>query len=70
MVDDNRITGSLKQAGGSLKETAGRMTGDRKLQNEGILDKAKGKIENAVGSVKDTIRDALGSKTDTPRRTI
>ena len=35
--------------------------GDHKLQAEGKADKAKGKIKNAVGGIKDTVRDALDS---------
>lgn len=62
MVDENRITGSAKQAGGSIKETAGKLTGDKKLESEGTLDKIGGKIENAVGGVKDAIKDAVGGK--------
>jgi uncharacterized protein YjbJ (UPF0337 family) len=30
--------------------------GDAKLENEGKADKAAGKVENAVGSLKDTLR--------------
>jgi uncharacterized protein YjbJ (UPF0337 family) len=64
MTDQNRINGSTNQLKGSIKQTAGNLTGDQKLQNEGMLDKAKGKIESAVGSVKDTFRDTLSkSKT-------
>jgi len=33
------------------------VTGDAKLQTEGAADKAKGKVQNAVGGVKDAARD-------------
>jgi uncharacterized protein YjbJ (UPF0337 family) len=62
MVDENRVSGSAKQMGGSIKEGVGNLTGDEKLKNEGTMDKVKGKIENAVGSAKDTIKEAFGSK--------
>jgi len=68
MVDENRVSGSAKQMGGSVKETAGDLTGDQKLKNEGMMDKAKGKIENAVGSAKDAIKDTFGSGSDQPNR--
>ncbi|RYD66585.1 MAG: CsbD family protein [Verrucomicrobiaceae bacterium] len=64
MVDENRVSGSAKQMGGSIKEGVGNLTGDEKLKNEGTLDKVTGKIQNVVGSAKDTIKDAFGSKTD------
>ena len=57
-MDKDRIAGSATQAKGAIKETAGKMTGDAKLQAEGAADKAKGKVQNAVGGLKDSIKDA------------
>jgi uncharacterized protein YjbJ (UPF0337 family) len=59
MVDRDRIDGAGKQAKGGLKEAAGKVTGDEKLKAEGKGDKAKGKIQNAVGGAKDKIRETL-----------
>ncbi len=58
-MDKDRIEGSATQAKGSLKEAAGKITGDAKLQSEGAADKAAGKIQNAVGGMKDAVRDAV-----------
>jgi len=55
-MDDDRIEGSGNQIKGDLKQTAGRALGDQKLQSEGAMDKIKGKIQNAIGSVKDALR--------------
>jgi len=59
MVDENRVQGSWDQAKGAVKEGAGKLTGDAKLEAEGKADKAKGKAENAVGSAADAARDAV-----------
>ena len=56
-MDKDRIKGMGDQAKGSLKEAAGKVAGDTKLQAEGKADKLKGKVENAVGGAKDAIRD-------------
>ena len=56
-MDKDRIEGSANQAKGAIKQTTGKMTGDAKLQGEGAADKAKGKVQNAVGSAKDALRD-------------
>jgi len=56
-IDPDRTEGSMKQAGGKLKEGAGALFGDQKLKNEGRADKAEGKLQNAWGSMKDTARD-------------
>lgn len=56
MVDDDRVKGSGKNLKGNLKEGAGKLTGDSKLEGEGKMDKLAGKVQNAVGGVKDAIR--------------
>jgi uncharacterized protein YjbJ (UPF0337 family) len=40
---------------GDLKEGAGKLTGDSKLEAEGKGDKVSGKIQNAVGGIKDAL---------------
>jgi uncharacterized protein YjbJ (UPF0337 family) len=57
-MDKDRIEGSANQAKGTIKETAGKVTGDAKLQAEGTADKAAGKVQNAVGGLKDSLKDA------------
>lgn len=57
-MDKDRIEGSANQAKGAVKLAAGKMTGDAKLQAEGTAEKAKGKLQNAVGGAKDALRDA------------
>jgi uncharacterized protein YjbJ (UPF0337 family) len=57
-MDKDRIEGSANQAKGAIKEAAGKVTGDAKLQAEGKADKTAGKVQNAVGGMKDTLRDA------------
>lgn len=61
-MDKDRIAGAAKQAKGMMKEAAGKVTGDAKLQGEGKMDKAEGKIQNTVGGLKDKAREALDDK--------
>ncbi len=56
-MDKNRVEGMMDQAKGAIKQGVGKVTGDEKLQGEGLADKAKGKAENTVGGAKDTLRD-------------
>jgi uncharacterized protein YjbJ (UPF0337 family) len=58
-MNKDRIAGAAKQAKGAVKEAAGKALGDSKLVAEGESDKAEGKIQNAVGGLKDTVRDAV-----------
>jgi uncharacterized protein YjbJ (UPF0337 family) len=57
-MDKNRTKGIADQAKGAIKDAAGKVTGDAKLQAEGKADKLKGKVENAVGGAKDAVRNA------------
>ena len=55
-MDKDRIDGMWKQAKGAMKEAGSKIAGDEKLKAEGKLDKTEGKIQNAVGGLKDEIR--------------
>ncbi len=57
-MDKDRVKGMAQQGKGAIEETAGKMTGDEKLKAEGKMDKMEGKIRNAVGGMKDAVRDA------------
>lgn len=63
-MDKDRVEGSAKQVKGDLKDVAGGAVGDSKLQSEGKADKAEGSVQNALGGVKDAVKDMLNkSKT-------
>ena len=55
-MDKDRVKGSGTHMGGKLKEGAGKLSGDEKLKAEGKTDQAKGKLQNAFGSIKDTLK--------------
>ena len=44
-MDKDRIKGSAEQAKGAVKEAAGRVLGDKKLETDGKADKAAGKVK-------------------------
>ena len=55
-MDQDRIAGATKQAKGAIKEAAGNAVGDAKLTADGKSDKVEGKVQNAVGGLKDALR--------------
>jgi uncharacterized protein YjbJ (UPF0337 family) len=55
-MDKDRVVGSAKVIKGKVKEAAGKAIGDVKLETDGKADKIEGGIQNAVGSLKDTLR--------------
>ena len=46
-MDKDRIKGSAEQAKGAVKEAAGKVFGDKKLETEGKTEKAAGKVQSA-----------------------
>jgi uncharacterized protein YjbJ (UPF0337 family) len=56
-MDKNRIIGAAKQVKGELKIAAGSVTGDAKLKADGRADKLEGVVQNAVGGLRDTLKD-------------
>ena len=57
-MDREHVKGAVDKAKGAIKDAAGKMTGDTKMQAEGKADKAKGAARKVAGDVKDAVRDA------------
>ena len=55
-MDKNRIVGSAKKIKGTVKQVVGKAVGDAKLETEGRADKIEGKVQNAIGGLKDTLK--------------
>ena len=55
----DQVKGTMKDMKGSVKESAGRATGDRNLEAEGAGEKTMGKLQKGVGNLKDAARNAL-----------
>jgi len=64
VMDKDRVEGAAHQAKGAVKETAGRMVGDKKTEAEGKAERAAGKVQNAVVGAKDAVRDAAKEWSD------
>ena len=59
-MDKDRVEGIGKTVSGSVKEAAGKVTGDKKTRAEGKARKTAGKVQNAFGGAKDAAREADG----------
>ena len=66
-MDEDRIKGSATDIGGKVKDAAGGLLGDNKMQAEGKVDQVSGQLQNAYGSAKDSLSegvDTLGAQVD------
>jgi uncharacterized protein YjbJ (UPF0337 family) len=57
MVDEDRVKGAVKTKTGELKKNVGKLTGDEKLKREGQVDEIRGKVQNTIGGLKDSLRE-------------
>jgi len=55
-MNKNRIAGAAKETKGAIKEKTGKALGDAKLQADGKRDRAEGKVQNAIGGLKDALK--------------
>jgi len=51
----------MDKAKGAVKETVGKVTGDRQTEAEGKADKVKGHAKDAAHDVKESAKDAVDS---------
>ena len=58
-MDREHVKGVADKAKGAIKETAGKVSGDKELETEGKVDKAKGDLHNAGGDVKDAVKKVV-----------
>lgn len=57
-------SGKTDEAKGRIKEAAGVLTGDEKLQREGKADQAAGKVKKTLEKVKDKAENAIDDLKD------
>jgi uncharacterized protein YjbJ (UPF0337 family) len=55
-MDKDRVVGSAKVVKGKVKEAVGKTVGDARMEAQGKADKIEGKVQNAVGGIKDTLK--------------
>jgi uncharacterized protein YjbJ (UPF0337 family) len=58
-MDKNRVEGAAKQVTGSVKETFGKVTGNKTTEAEGAAEKMVGKVQSKVGQAADAVRDVF-----------
>ena len=58
-MNKDQVKGRVEQAKGSVKEVAGKVVGNEKLEAEGKVDKTAGKTQAGNGDVKEDVKDAV-----------
>ncbi|SCX54793.1 CsbD family protein [Variovorax sp. EL159] len=63
-MNKDQVAGRVEEAKGKLKEVAGKIVGNEKLEGEGLADQAAGKVQKTYGDVKEKAKDAIKSGAD------
>ena len=58
-MNKDQVKGRVEQAKGSVKEAAGKVVGNEKLEAEGKVDKAAGKTQATYGDAKEKVKGAV-----------
>jgi uncharacterized protein YjbJ (UPF0337 family) len=67
-MNEQHAKGAADKVAGKIKEFAGRVTGNKKLETEGKVDQVKGAIHNAAGDAKDAGKEAIDTLKKSPSK--
>jgi uncharacterized protein YjbJ (UPF0337 family) len=67
-MNEQHAKGVADRVAGKIKEFAGRVTGNKKLETEGKVDQVKGAIHNAAGDAKDAGKKAIDTLKKSPSK--
>jgi uncharacterized protein YjbJ (UPF0337 family) len=58
-MNKDQVKGRAEEAKGAVKESTGKVIGNRDLEAEGAADKAAGKVQKNYGDAKEKVKDAI-----------
>ena len=57
IMNKDQIKGRVEQATGKVKEVAGKVVGNDRLETEGLAGQVKGKVQAGYGDAKENAKD-------------
>ena len=58
-MNENKITGAWETTKGKVKEEIGHVTGNRKMENEGVGEQIKGNVHKNIGKAQDVLKKGV-----------
>ena len=55
-MDKDRVHGAAHEVKGAVKQTVGKVTGDKQTEIEGAVEKNVGKAQSQIGKAKDALK--------------
>jgi uncharacterized protein YjbJ (UPF0337 family) len=59
VMNKDQVEGRFEEAKGKVKEIAGKIVGNKDLEQEGKIQNTEGKVQAGYGDLKEDIKDAL-----------
>jgi uncharacterized protein YjbJ (UPF0337 family) len=56
-MNKDQVKGRVEQTTGKVKEVAGKLVGNERLQTEGMADQVKGKVQAGYGDARENLKD-------------
>jgi uncharacterized protein YjbJ (UPF0337 family) len=66
-LDADRVEGIGHQLRGAAKQGFGKIVGDAEIVADGAGERARGAVQNEIGSARDEARDAIAAAGQTPK---
>lgn len=60
-MNKDQVKGRVKEVQGTIKEAAGKLVGNEKLEQKGRTEKVLGEVQASFGDVKKDVIDAIKS---------
>jgi uncharacterized protein YjbJ (UPF0337 family) len=58
-MNEDQVKGTLKDIGGKIQETAGKVTGSTETQAKGLANQVEGKTQANLGDAKEVVKDKI-----------
>jgi uncharacterized protein YjbJ (UPF0337 family) len=69
-MDEDRVSGTVRNVGGKIEEGVGRVTGDARTQLRGKLNQAEGAAQDLYGQTADAARETAANFDSWLRNTV
>ncbi|HZF83634.1 MAG TPA: CsbD family protein [Burkholderiaceae bacterium] len=63
-MNKDQVAGRVEEAKGKIKEVAGKVTGNERLEADGVTDQAAGKVQSTYGDAKSKVKDTAQKAVD------
>ena len=65
-MNKNQVKGRVKEAKGMIKEVAGKLVGNEKLEAKGKVQKILGEAQAEIGDIKQDVKEAVKGTDSAP----